>query len=165
MDKAISNDFVNKIWKTINIHVKNDLHQGLLFRKKNKDDLIKFRISTIDLNYFWSKTHSILDEVKRIFYRLTQKPNESYVPLWDLIDDRPLKEKLDNNSIQFAKETAYGVLKAILYYTAEDCSFPVEYDAENGVFTKKSDTFNLIAELDSSFAEWEKNTSTSFGKI
>ena len=106
-----------------------------------------------------------MDEVKRIFYRLTQKPNESYVPLWDLIDDRPLKEKLNNDSIQFAKETVYGVLKAILYYTAEETSFPVEYDAENGVFIKKSDTFNLITELDSSFAEWERNGRKSFGKI
>ncbi|XEO77277.1 hypothetical protein WKT22_02306 [Candidatus Lokiarchaeum ossiferum] len=163
MEKAFNHDFVNTIWKIIDRYIVSDAYQGLLFRKRNKEDLIKFRISSIEMHFFWSSKMSVLDEMKRIFYRLTQKPVDSYVPLWDLIDERPLKEKLNKRTI-FVKENVYGVLKAILFYTAKEITFPVEYDAENAVFIKKSDTFDLISQLDSNFADWERNVRNSFGK-
>ncbi|WP_371802933.1 hypothetical protein [Candidatus Lokiarchaeum ossiferum] len=168
MKDPITNDFVKKLWNILESYVSKGFK--LIFRDELKfrgirgvrptQDKLKFNIGETHLSKYWRNELSVFEELKRIFYRISQKPTESYIPLWDLMDDRISRYVNQQNGVEFPKEQAYGILKALLYYTAEEIKFPIKYDPENAVFIKESDTFKLIEDLDSAFADWSYNSAT-----
>ncbi len=92
----------------------------------------------------WGSEEQILNECQRVFLRLTERPDGSFVDLWDLIDSRPMAKK----------NVAYQVIKAVLKETCASRPPPVQYDPETGVFTKDSVAFEAIRSLQKAFLEW-----------
>jgi len=89
----------------------------------------------------------LIDLNMRILFRLTQKPNGSMVPIYDLLDAPGT-----NTSIFI-----YPVIKYLWKKASEIVPCPIGYDPINAVFKKEDNTFSIIEHLRLSFAEWNQN--------
>ena len=156
MTEEINMKFISTLWIILEKHVDENLSQGLTWKIDEEEDENEY--PDLKVSNFWDRRKDIFDEIKRIFYRLTEKPDGSYVPLWDLMDPRPHSRYSEIfHQYFFEKQDAHNALKYILALTVEQSQPPVQYDAENAVFIKERSTFEIIANLDKIFADWEKS--------
>lgn len=111
------------------------------------------KLNDLKIPYFTGlpiiNSYELIEISIRILFRLTQKPNGSMVPLWDLLDDSSEK--------YLTKNALYNFIKYIWQKTSEITPCPVGYDPINAVFKKEDDTFSIIEHLRLSFAEWNRS--------
>lgn len=105
--------------------------------------------------HLWETAASLVDECKRVFFRLTSKQDGTLVPLWDLIDEWPMYK--ENGKGEIDKNAAHTIICEVFRLTCERATPPVPYDPVNAVFTKTSETFDAIQQLMRGFIEWEEN--------
>ncbi len=108
-----------------------------------------------DYSVLWNSSAHLLDECKRVFFRLTQYPDGALIPLWDLIDDKSQPSKKDYAGPD-PKYMSYVIIWQLLAWAAMDASPPMPFDLKNAVFTKTSDTFEAIQHLLQGFASWNE---------
>lgn len=116
---------------------------------------IPFSIPTIPFTDLWNSDIEILNELKRVFFRLTEKKDGCFVPLWDMMDPRP-HSRYDqyNHKYWFDRSDAHNWLAYIMAQTVQKTPSPVDYDYNNAVFIKEASTFDIVSQLDKAFAEW-----------
>lgn len=71
----------------------------------------------------------------RIFFRLTQRPTNSLIPLRDLIDD-----PTDN--------TRYSFYRSLLAHLAQKTEFPFPYYPSSAVFERQEDTLQQVVVIE-----------------
>lgn len=112
----------------------------------------------------------IEEEIVRIFLRLTQYPENSLIPIYDLITkDHPfLIEQATTsfgNPAKFTTRNDYilGAINLILEWIdfclrkiQQDTALPTRYLPEMKAFEMKSDTTNMILQLESLFKEFRE---------
>ncbi len=103
-----------------------------------------------------SETH-LLDECKRVFFRLTQYSDGALVPLWDLIDDKFHPDGSHYSKTE-PKYVSYTIIWQLFAWAAKDVPFPVPFDPANAVFTKTSGTYEAIQQLLRGFASWNEQS-------
>ena len=100
----------------------------------------------------------LVDECQRVFFRLTSKPDGSLVPLWDLLDDWPRFVSFQyGEDYRDLKRAVHRVIKLVLARACEISAPPVSYDPLTAVFTKTSETFFMIQELNRAFEAWHSS--------
>jgi hypothetical protein len=107
----------------------------------------------------WRNPRDILEECRRIFFRLTKRFDQTLIPLWDLMDEHPMLLLFYGDSA-FHRETpkveAFSFLKYLFAHTVRKIPCPIKYDPENAVFTNLDENLQVLLDLEQSFAEWEK---------
>ena len=149
MEEDIHNTFIATLWEVIQ-------NLSAPYNEADVEIDIPFSIPDLDFYSLWDSDIEILNELKRVFFRLTGKKDGCFVPLWDMMDFRP-HSRYDENSHRywFDKSYAHNWLAYILAQTVYKVPSPMEYDPKNAVFIKKASTYDIIARLDKAFAEWE----------
>jgi hypothetical protein len=115
------------------------------------EGLLRLEFDEREFQGYWINAGDLEEECKRVFFRLTGKPDGMLVPLWDLLDEWPMGGK------EVAKANAYDVIRVVFALTCKRATPPVRYDPVNAVFTKDMETFDAIAQLNRFYVEeWGK---------
>lgn len=87
----------------------------------------------------------LIDEILRIFFRLTQKPSGSLVPLLDLLD--PM-ESFKNTDHQVSAHEKFMFYRFLLQEVTTKIKFPIKYYPSSAVFEREEDTLQRVTAIE-----------------
>lgn len=157
----LGQEFIEKLWFNLQdiLTTRSRTNWGTVCEYKHVDKIPKDKQADLGI-LAWRTPLDILEESRRIFFRLTKQSNQTLIPLWDVMDEHPMLMLFHGKHYhrETPKVEAFVFLKYLFAQTVKITPCPVNYDAENAVFTNPNDQLQILLDLEEQFSEWEKSS-------